>query len=560
MDVLPAFLGDGRVRLLFTVIDGSPFSTGADEFLADLGARVIPWEHAVTHRFDLAVAAGRSGPLHKIRAPLMVIPHGAGYNKFKQETGNRKQETGNRKQVYGFAPDQLLHEGRLVPRAVVLSHAEQFARLSRSCPEALPAAVVGGDPCFDRILASRHRRREFRGALGVDPGQKLVVLTSTWGRGSLLARAAELPARLLAELPVDEYRVVAAIHPNVWDWHGALEVRGWLAEAARAGLAVLPPREGWRAALVAADLAIGDHGSVGVYAAAIDRPVLLAAGDPAELDPAGSTARLLALAPTLRPAFPLRRQVDDAISGHTSGRYAELAAGTFALPGESLATLRRLLYGLLDLPEPATPARARALDPPTADGAPPTAVWVTTTVLSPAAEPAMGPAAEPAAASAAVAVHRRPAVADVPWYVDPPGTDRHLAVDIADTDPRLLESADVLLRGVATPGYPAAEWTADVLTDHPGCRLAADVTIPGRLALRPRGGPVLEFRHLPPTPAASVLASAAYAWIADGRPLAGLVDAGVEIRLGSRLLRIRGAAPSDDATPSNDAKAGTRTA
>ena len=30
----------------------------------------------------------------------------------------------------------------------------------------------------------------------------------------------------------------------------------------RAGLGVIPPQEGWRAALVGADVLIGDHGSV----------------------------------------------------------------------------------------------------------------------------------------------------------------------------------------------------------------------------------------------------------------------------------------------------------
>ncbi|MCM3923850.1 hypothetical protein ND748_19525 [Frankia sp. AiPs1] len=102
LDVLPAFADDPRVRLLFTVVDGSPFGSGAAEFLDDIGARAIPWESAVTSRFDLAVAAGRSGDLHRLSPPLVVLPHGAGYNKYrKQETGNRKQETGNRKQETG---------------------------------------------------------------------------------------------------------------------------------------------------------------------------------------------------------------------------------------------------------------------------------------------------------------------------------------------------------------------------------------------------------------------------------------------------------------------------
>ncbi|WP_261574469.1 hypothetical protein [Frankia gtarii] len=559
LDVLPAFLGDTRLRILYTIIDGSPFGPGAAEFLADIGARVIPWESAVANRFDLAVAAGRSGDLHLLSTPLVVIPHGAGYNKYrKQETGNRKQETGNRKQVYGFAHDQLVHDGRVVPTAIVLSHAEQLNRLGRSCPQALPVAVVAGDPCYDRMLASRHRRREYRAVLGVHSDQKLIVLTSTWGQGSLLEQAVELPARIVTDLPMDEYRVVAAVHPNVWVHHGAFEVRRWLAEAMQAGLLLLPPREGWRAAIVAADLVVGDHGSVGVYAAALDRPVLLAAGDPAEVDPAGSTARLLRLAPVLAPAYPLRRQIDDAIGGHDPGRYAELAADTFALPGESLAALRSLLYRLMRLPEPRRTVRIRSVDPPTPEGRAPTAALVSTEIR-----------AQAATGDLAVAVSRFP-VADMAGHSGRPDADVHLAVDVAESDLGMLESADVLLRRTPTAGFPAEEWTASVLADYPGCRVAADVTAAGRCLLRlrhrpaPQVGPaqhdgqVYEVRQVdqPGGPlawsagpvAAETLVSAVYAWVVGGRPLDALAR-GVDVRVGALRTRITAGPRDDDADP-----------
>ncbi|WP_261553997.1 hypothetical protein [Frankia tisae] len=425
----------------------------------------------------------------------------------------------------------------MVPTAIVLSHAEQLDRLGRACPQALPAAVVAGDPCYDRMQASRHRRREYRGALGVRPDQKLIVLTSTWGPGSLLERALELPARLVADLPMDEYRVVAAIHPNVWAHHGALEVRRWLAEASQAGLLLLPPREGWRAALIAADLVVGDHGSVGVYGAALDRPVLLAAGEPTELDPAGSTARLLRLAPALEPAYPLRRQIDEAIGGHVPGRYAELAAGTFALPGESLTTLRSLLYGVMRLPEPPGPARVASVDPPEPEGRAPTAMLVSTQVR-----------AQAAGGDVIVEIARFPAAADRPWPAEPPGADVHLAVDVADSDLGLLESADVLLRCRQAVGFPAREWTASALADYPGCRIAADVTTAGRCVLRLRGGPAIEV-HQDDGPsgredpvAMEVLASVIYAWVVGGRPLAALAR-GVDVRLGVRHTRVRATAP-----------------
>ncbi|MFC7740294.1 hypothetical protein ACFQXA_03960 [Nocardiopsis composta] len=55
---------------------------------------------------------------------------------------------------------------------------------------------------------------------------------------------------------------------------------------------LIPPEQGWQAALVAADAVIGDHGSVTYYAAALGRPVLLAAFDEGEVLP-GSHIDLL---------------------------------------------------------------------------------------------------------------------------------------------------------------------------------------------------------------------------------------------------------------------------
>ena len=75
--------------------------------------------------------------------------------------------------------------GTPVADVLVLSHPEQMDRLRNACPEAAPTAVLAGDPCFDRMLAARPYRERFRRALGVKPGQRLVLLNSTWNPESL---------------------------------------------------------------------------------------------------------------------------------------------------------------------------------------------------------------------------------------------------------------------------------------------------------------------------------------------------------------------------------------
>ncbi|MEK8144292.1 hypothetical protein NKH18_27855 [Streptomyces sp. M10(2022)] len=122
---------------------------------------------------------------------------------------------------------------------LVLSHPEQLARLRRVCPEAEDASVLAGDPCFDRMLAARPYRERFRRTLGLHRGQRLVVLNSTWnpegffGNGGGQDVLPSLLPRLAAELPADDYRLAAVLHPNIWHGHGPVRsVPGWTGPAA----------------------------------------------------------------------------------------------------------------------------------------------------------------------------------------------------------------------------------------------------------------------------------------------------------------------------------------
>jgi hypothetical protein len=70
---------DLRVQVVFTAAP-DVFSNGVTELLRELDGVVIPWEQATRMGFDLALAAAY-GELHKLRAPVIVMPHGAGHNK-----------------------------------------------------------------------------------------------------------------------------------------------------------------------------------------------------------------------------------------------------------------------------------------------------------------------------------------------------------------------------------------------------------------------------------------------------------------------------------------------
>ncbi len=357
-DIVRLVESDRRVQVVFTAAP-DVFSNGVTDLLRDLGGVVISWEQATRLTFDLALAAAY-GSVHELHAPLIVLPHGAGYNKLvvRREPGGVVAERG----VHGLDPRNLVQGGSVVPTALVLSHQADLAILGRQCPGAVPVAVVAGDPCYDQIVASRPLRERYRRALGVREAQRLVVTTSTWGSQSLFGQAAELIDRMLTELPADQYRVISLLHPNVWFGHGPRQVRAWLNDAGGRGLALVPPTSDWIGALVAADLVVCDQGSPGVYAAVADVPVLLAHFAEADVAPDSASALLAASAPRLRAGRPLPEQFGEVVAGRQN--LDVVARRITSQPRRFHFNMRRLMYRLLRLKPPATVPAAIPADLP----------------------------------------------------------------------------------------------------------------------------------------------------------------------------------------------------
>ncbi|RZS37529.1 hypothetical protein EV193_10584 [Herbihabitans rhizosphaerae] len=499
--MLDIFDDDMRVQVRFTVVPGSAFTEGTAEFLADIEGPVIPWHEAEQRPFALAIAASENGDLHRLNAPLIVLPHGAGRNKFAKPIGGRPPE------VSGFTRRQLVRAGRVVPDALVVSHANQLRQLAEQVPEAHDRAVVAGDPCYDRIVASIPNRLEYRESIGISDKQRLVVVSSTWGGYSLLEHLPELPARLLAELPSDEFQVAAILHPAMWHRHGPWQVRKWLRTARESGLQLIPPREGWRACAIAADWLIGDHGSVTLYGAATGVPLLLAGFGDHEVVPGTPMADLGATAPRLDPTTELRPQLEAVADAHRPGRYDPVVRDAFALPGESALALRALAYRLMTLaPPPGAPA-VRIVPPAQPEATRVTAHLVHTDVRD-----------------REIHLRRYPAA-----QADAGATDswrRHLAVHADETDARLAETATVHL----------GRWAADRLRSYPGARLAAAPVAPRswQIHVRDTGSLRLDV-HGDVDPA--IGPSAVHAWLTAHRDL-GSLD-GVEVVLGTRRATLR---------------------
>lgn len=346
-DVVPLLECDRRVQVVFTREPSSRFANGAARYLERLGGVILPWEQAMQQEFDLVLAA-HDRAVDRLHGPVLLFPHGVGMSKRDDR--------------------RYWRDPRAAAAGIVLAHHRQRAQLTRACPDAARVAFVGGDPTFDRLAASTDARAEYRRALDAED-RRLVVVSSTWGPGSLLGRHRELLPNLVTALPRDRYTVVAVLHPNIWCWHSPRQIHAWYADCLRSGLRLLPPEEGWRAALVASDLVIGDHGSVTYYAAALGRPVLLAAFPAGEVVPGSQVALLGRAAPRLQVRRSLRRQVDAAIAGHSAARYARVRTLVSSVPGQAAGLIRRAMYELMRLPEPDGAAQTSAVPLPSTEAA-----------------------------------------------------------------------------------------------------------------------------------------------------------------------------------------------
>ncbi|WP_410608400.1 hypothetical protein [Amycolatopsis sp. lyj-109] len=454
LDALDLFGDDFRVRFVFTVNATSAFSDGVPDFLRDAGITPIPWTRVAAGdvHYDLALSASENIDFEHIRAHTIVLPHGLGFNKYVPD------RTGTGQRIAGLPPEWVLRDGKAT---VTLQHPEQITQLLAACPATAGQTAVVGDAAFDRVEASRGLRAHYRAELGTGD-RILITLASTWRTDSLLGRQHSLPLHLLGELPADSYQVCAVLHPNIWARYGRHQIHLWLSSALDAGLVLMPPHAGWQAALIAADQVLTDHGSLGLVAAALDKPLLLST--PTEETVVGSPPHLLARsAPALVPDAPLLSQVEEARASHQPGQYAAVTSRVFAHTGEAATNLRNLIYDKLALAPLGPDAPVRRIPLPV-----PLHRRVRSHVVQ-AAIPADG----------ALDLTRIPAAAMRAEYP----VDAHVVADETELELKIVERAAAIVRCQVLDAAEARTWARATLDANPGARLAVTATPDGCSAM-----------------------------------------------------------------------------
>lgn len=366
------------------------------------------------------------------------------------------------------------------------------------------------------MLASRPLREAFRQRFGAHPQQRLVLISSTWAHTSLYGRDPSLVSRIARQLPLDEYRIVVALHPNIWYGHTPWQVRSWIDEWVRAGVIVLPPEEGWRAALVAADVTIGDHGSVTFYSAALGNPVLLASWPLGAVDGRSPIAELLRTAPRLDADVDLRSQVDAVVDEHDPEWYEPITACTTSFPGESASMLRSAVYERLDLDEPMAAAETKVVPLPTAEDSP---------LHSQVVHVQLDDADQHASVTRFSAGSLQDATKLPPHAV--------LVTSTAESTRRWLEWADILVHHDTSP-HPE-QWIHATLARLPSAQLAAIRDEDGRWVVAGAVSPPVRFTAS--LDLGSVCATFLHSWIAADNSVADL-PTDVHLRLGKREVTV----------------------
>ncbi|WP_329069863.1 hypothetical protein [Amycolatopsis sp. NBC_01480] len=494
-EICRTFRDDLRIRFVFTVDNGSEFSSGVEELLSGTGVRRHSWDEIADLDYALTLTASESIDFARLRGPVLVLPHGVGFHKYVPDS-----ETDDDR-LSGLVPETAVKSGQV---RMIISHPAQEEQLLAANPATAGTTALIGDPQFEQLLDSAGHREHYRRLLGVGD-RRFVLLSSTWGQGSLIGTRPRLPAEILAAMPHDETAVGLVLHPNIWSRYRPFQVHAWFAAAEEAGLLVFPPELGWQAALVAADLVVGDHGSVSLLAAAAGKPVLLAASG-AEVVPGTSAELLCERATRLRRDEPLRPQLEEAGSEPWQELLAE---GTFAHTQGSLARLHALVHETLGLP-PLPAPKLRAADPEVRPS--PVLAFVTYPDFT---------------GTDAVTLHRFPRSVEQ-WQPETdraPGDLRHTVVDERETNLGRIGNATVLVR--STVDNDPEQWCQATLRRYPHCELAAAAAPDGCIAMAPNGETVT----VTGTADTAALASTLYA-------CRDTADRTVSLRLGSTVTTV----------------------
>lgn len=332
-------------RLSFAVTQGSDdFGLGVAQTISRLGLPIVAWDDAIADDWDLALFGTHGGEIFFRRTAARAhVQHGLGAGKLVDGDD------------FTYGPKWALWEGR--PKYDVMIEASHTVqrRAVAACPPLAGIIAVVGDLLADRLLAASMQREQHRAALGIAPDQVAVLFISTWGpHGTMLGSTGPALLQRVHRLP-ERYKPLLSMHPHLWQARRLQPQSQWarqLTSLERGRLRTCGPNDSWIPFLAAADVAVIDHSSLGLYFGLLGRPTVAVPVSAHVINPGSQLAALRACSPTLEDPGRLEVTLDLARASYDPHRVADRCGEIVSYPGEAADRTRRLLYHLLTLPEP----------------------------------------------------------------------------------------------------------------------------------------------------------------------------------------------------------------
>jgi hypothetical protein len=345
--VLDRLLVDPRIRLQFTGPDRADLRAAFKEL--GVGGAVIGRKKATWTRFDLYINADPWAAVSLRRV-------GRQLNFFHGVAGK-----------YNLDCPAALPLGFERYDAVAFPNAGRRASYVAAGIVSEDRARLIGYPKIDALVNGDGNPRQQAAALGLEPGRPTVIFAPTFSPASALNHAGEA---IIQALIADGCNVIAKLHDRSLDpdprYTGGVNWRTRLERYA--GPHFLLAASGDSTPFVlASDVMVTDHSSIGFEFCALDRPLVVYDApdliETARVNPE-KVALLRSAAAVVGNAAALADAVREALASPRSrAEQRALAAGeVFYQPGGATARALQLVYELIDLPAAMleTPAGARA--------------------------------------------------------------------------------------------------------------------------------------------------------------------------------------------------------
>ena len=326
------FDGDRRLRFFKLV---RKETRERDKCLSGINCRAVSRMVAKLHRWDLVVLADHSADIgNPRRFAVLRIPHGVGG---KLVDGHDY--------FYGGTFDSA---GRPRYSCIFEASKTRMDKFVSANPDLRPIVRLVGDLRIDHLV-EKSKALDGRNDGAIRPK---VVIASSWNPHNLLAKMGiELMAE--AERLREHYTFVIRPHPHLYTGTYTRDWKAFLKDQEARGFLISPPDEDLGEVLASASAIVCDDlSSVILYAAALNKRIILVPSGSNQIPADSFATRLAEIVPNLTKPEQFRDTLAKVLNEPPPRALRELAGVINSCPGQAAELIITEVYRLLKLPRP----------------------------------------------------------------------------------------------------------------------------------------------------------------------------------------------------------------